>query len=294
MPLRSARRATWSLLEIVRPGNSPEPLGILLVDDETGVLWLRLRDRAEFEDLEEQDSDFLAVLAPDLEGKARENGGHALLDSLEDSLSNFLRIGSRAAMAYSGDARNAVNRLFDEHVAREQTAPGQTAPGQTPAEQAGGEVRPFVTHLPLYGLRAAATRFGEEFDQSGMSEPESWVLAPPGLRLMDGMFVVQVVGRSMEPLIPDGSYCIFRGPVTGSRQGKRLLIEQTSGPGAADLANRYTVKRYTSTKKINPDGTWEHAGIRLEPLNPDFEAFDLGPDPGDFRVIGEFVQVLEH
>jgi phage repressor protein C with HTH and peptisase S24 domain len=42
------------------------------------------------------------------------------------------------------------------------------------------------------------------------------------------MFVAQVVGRSMEPLIPDGSLCIFRHGVRGSRQGKRLLIEKFS------------------------------------------------------------------
>jgi phage repressor protein C with HTH and peptisase S24 domain len=110
------------------------------------------------------------------------------------------------------------------------------------------------------------------------------------MRLTDGMFVAQVVGRSMEPLIPDGSLCVFRGPVTGSRQGKRLLIEQTGGPGAADLAGRYTVKRYTSVKTTNDDGTWQHESIRLEPLNPEFTAFE--PDAGDFKVIAEFVQVF--
>ncbi len=91
----------------------------------------------------------------------------------------------------------------------------------------------------------------------------------------------------MEPLIPDGSYCIFRAPVTGTRQGKRLLIEQTGG---ADPSSRYTVKRYTSRKAVDDNDSWEHTNIRLEPLNPEFEAFDLGE--GDFRVIAEFVQVL--
>jgi len=144
-------------------------------------------------------------------------------------------------------------------------------------------------------LRAAATKFGEEFDAAEISQPEAWMRAPRGLRLTEGMFVAQVVGRSMEPLIPDGSYCIFRGPVTGSRQGKRLLIEQTGGlaggqGSAADLAGRYTVKRYTSRKSTDADGSWRHDGIRLEPLNPEFDAFELGA--GDFRVIAEFVQVL--
>lgn len=276
IPFRSAiaasRRATWSLLEIARPGRSLEPLGILLVDDETGNLTLRLRGESDFEDLEEQDADYLAALGPDLESRGSERGGgHALLAAFEDSLSGFLRIGSRTEIAYGGDARQVVNRLYDEHV--------------------DSEVRPFVTHLPFYGLRAAATRFGEEFAQAELTEPEAWLRAPRGLRLTEGMFVAQVVGRSMEPLISDGSYCLFRGPVVGSRQGKRLLVEVTNGPGAADLAGRYTVKRYTSSKVMNDDGTWQHDGIRLEPLNKEFEAFELGA--GDFRVIAEFMQVFE-
>jgi hypothetical protein len=268
----AATRATWSLLEIARPGGFPTPLGILLVDDETGKLTLRLKDETEFDDLAEQEGDFLAALAADLEARGREpGGGTALLASLEDSLSGFLRIGDRTPIEYFGDPGQTVSRLYDAHV--------------------DGEVRPFVTHLPLYGLRAAATRFGEEFDQAEVSEPEAWLRAPHGLRMTDGMFIAQVVGRSMEPLIPDGSHCIFRGPVVGSRQGKRLLIEQTGGRGMDPaLANRYTVKRYTSKKSVNPDETWQHESIRLEPLNPEFEAFELGP--GDFRVIAEFVQVL--
>ena len=269
-----SRWATWSLLEIARPGLSPEPLGILLVDDQTGQLSLRTRDAGEFQDLEEQDADFLAALASDLQAKALEPGaGHALLGFLEDCLSGFLRIGDRTAIAYSGDAGQTVNRLFDQYVDGD----------------VDREVRPFVTHLPLYGLRAAATRFGEEFDRAEMSEPDAWVRAPQGIRLTENMFVAQVVGRSMEPLIPDGSYCLFRSSVVGSRQGKRLLIEQTGG-GGTDLDSRYTVKRYTSVKKTNDDGTWEHERIRLEPLNSNFESFELGE--GEFRVIAEFVQVM--
>jgi len=297
LPFRSAaaaRRATWSLLEMARAGHEPEPLGILLVDEESGELTLRLRqidteepglgetedresgfrnDREDREsdlhNLEEQEADFLAALGPDLEAKAREAGGQALLASLEDSLSGFLRIGDRQATGYTGDARHTVDKLFDEHVDR--------------------DIRPFLTHLPFYALRAAATKFGDEFDPEQVSEPLSWMRTPAGLRLQEGMFIAQVIGRSMEPLIPDGSYCIFRAPVVGSRQGKRLLIEQTGGQGA-DPASRYTIKRYTSHKTESEDGSWEHAAIRLEPLNPEFEAFDLAA--GDFRVIAEFVGVL--
>src|ERR1700679_1749433 len=92
IPFRSAspvsRGATWSLLEIARPGLSPEPLGILLVDDQTGKLSLRTRDAGDFQDLEEQDADFLAALASDLEAKGLVPGaGHYMLFFQVDCLS---------------------------------------------------------------------------------------------------------------------------------------------------------------------------------------------------------------
>jgi hypothetical protein len=260
------RHAYWSLLEIAQPGRGAVPYGILLADRETGDLTQRLRDAADFADLEEQEYDILAALPDDLARKGAEMGGLRLLDWLEDSLSGFFRISDRSAIVYS-DARAAADRLFDEHV--------------------DSGVRPFVTHLPLYGLRAAATRFGEGMD----AEQEGWVRAPEKLRLKEGMFVARVVGRSMEPLIPDGSACIFRAPVTGSRKGRYLLIEQF---GETDFASRYTVKRYARQGALSEgvlnQGDDREAPIRLEPLNPEFEAFDLMGDR--FRVVAEFVQVL--
>ena len=59
--------------------------------------------------------------------------------------------------------------------------------------------------------------------------------------------------------------------------GKGLKIGLYSSPGPVTCAGA--------------DGSWQHESIRLEPLNPEFEAFELGS--GDFRVIAEFVQVLE-
>ena len=181
------RRASWSLLEVARPGQRPVAFGVLLADDETGGLTLRLRDPDCFDDLEEEEADFLAALPGDLLRKSREAGAARLLDGLEDILSHFLRIGDRTAIAYAGDAQTVTDRLFDEHV--------------------DGAVRPFVTHLPLYGLRAAATKFGEG---CGGRTGGLGARARRNLHLTEGMFVARVVGRSMEPLIPDGSLCVFR------------------------------------------------------------------------------------
>ena len=110
---------------------------------------------------------------------------------------------------------------------------------------------------------------------------------PPGVRAAKGMFAAKVVGRSMEPLIPDGSLCLFRPHGGGSRNGQKLLIEKY---GSSDASAQFTVKVYRSEKRVDPDGSWEHERIRMVPLNPDFEEWDLTPD--EFQVIGEFVAVL--
>jgi len=145
-------------------------------------------------------------------------------------------------------------------------------------------VQPFITHLPLYSLKAAATKFGEEREV----DSEGWVKAPAQLRLTDDMFVARVVGRSMEPRIPDGSLCVFRKGVVGSRQGKLVLVERF---GSTDTSARYTIKKYTSHKRQSEEGGWEHASVRLEPLNKEFEGFEL--KEGEAQVIAEFIQVLE-
>jgi hypothetical protein len=95
-----------------------------------------------------------------------------------------------------------------------------------------------------------------------------------------------VVGRSMEPLIPDGSICLFRAPVTGSRQGRLVLIEKF---GETDFASRYSVKKYAPHGGRDESAERE-AAILLQPLNPQFEPFYMLSD--EFRVIAEFVEVL--
>ncbi len=261
IPIGSRHRGYWSLLEIAPSGHPPVPYGILLADGETGELTLRLAGLQLFDELNEQEFDILDALPADLERKGRETGGLALMDQLERCASDFFRVSDREAIAWR-DARETVDRLFDEHV--------------------DATVRPFVSHLPVYSLRAAATKFGEGMD----SEQEGWVRAPEKLRLSQGMFVAYVVGRSMEPLIPDGSACIFRAPVTGSRKGRLLLIEKA---GETDFASRYTVKRY-ARQGVLAESAEREGAIRLEPLNREFPAFDLTSD--EFRVIAEFVQVL--
>ncbi len=149
----------------------------------------------------------------------------------------------------------------------------------------------YVTCVPLIPLKAAAGYFGEP-----QAVPESdeweWVEIEAHHRLRQGMFVAQVVGKSMEPAIPEGSYCLFASPVTGFRHGRTVLVKLHDGVDP-ETGERYTVKRYESEKATSEDGTWRHLKIMLKPNNPAFEPIELHcEDEGSVQVIAEMVEVL--
>ena len=263
----STQRGEYLLLHLALPGRAPVHVGVLLLDPVSDRLHLKLRQ--DWEDLgEPEDVEVLSLLQEDFAQKHAEMGGEVLLRFLEDTLSNVLRISDRQPVMV-GNYTRALERLYEKHV--------------QPAR-----VVPFVTHLPLYSVRAAAGKFREDQEV----EPEAWIKAPPGVRLTHDMFAAHIAGRSMEPKIPDGSLCVFRAGVAGTRQGKLLLIQNR---GASDSGGQFTVKRYHSEKVPTEDG-WRHASIRLEPLNPEFEAWSLDPsdldEGGPYRVIAEFVALL--
>jgi SOS-response transcriptional repressor LexA len=262
MPVATTQSARLFLLTVELAGAESMPAGVMLQDAGTNALHLRLRRDWELI-ASDEDAEVLSALAADLESKAAGMGAARLLGSLEDSLSNALRI---------SEPREIVVEDFPRALARHYRQSVEARP------------LPFVTHLPRYSVAVAAGKFLENREV----EAEGWEEAPPGLRLTPEMFVAQIAGRSMEPRIPDGSLCVFRANVTGSRQGRLVLVESQGG-GAND---RYTVKRYTSVKRQDPGGSWEHERIRLEPLNPEFDAWDLDPEEDRFHVIAEFVQVL--
>jgi hypothetical protein len=96
----------------------------------------------------------------------------------------------------------------------------------------------------------------------------------------------------MVPLIPSGSWCLFKPPRAGGREGRVLLVWHS---GISDLhtGGQYTVKKYHSEKCFDPDGGWQHLRIELRPLNPAYQPIVLEPrEEGEVRVLAEFVKVL--
>jgi hypothetical protein len=148
----------------------------------------------------------------------------------------------------------------------------------------------YVTCVPLVPLKAAAGAFSDP--QHIEDDNWDWVEIQTKRRLRRGMFVAQVVGQSMEPLIHDGSYCLFSAPVTGSRQGKIVLV-QYRGPGDPETGGSFTIKRYRSTKTGDQGEKWKHTQITLEALSPNCEAIVLSPESeGDVEVIAEYILTL--
>ena len=148
----------------------------------------------------------------------------------------------------------------------------------------------YFTCVPFIPLKAAAGTFsGPQYvEEDGSTE---WVTVDSRHRLREGMFVAQVIGKSMEPAIPDGAYCLFRSPVEGTRQGKTVLVQLREATDP-ETGQRYTVKRYESQKAEQGD-SWHHTRITLKPVNPDFEPIVLtGTDEGELQVIAELVEVL--
>lgn len=185
-------------------------------------------------------------------------------------------------------ASEAYRRLRSDSVdASLPTTPRVSPPGlrivvPKPSER-------YATCVPLVPLKAAAGAFGDP--QHIETEGFEWVAVEARHRLRPGMFVAQVVGKSMEPTIQDGAYCLFRAPVEGTRQGKIVLV-QLQGASDPETGQRYTVKRYGSEKATDQD-SWRHTKISLKPLNPAFEAMVFtGADEQQLQVVAEFVEVV--
>ena len=148
----------------------------------------------------------------------------------------------------------------------------------------------YVTCVPLVPLKAAAGAFSDP--QHIDDDDFAWVAVETTRRLRRGMFVARVVGKSMEPRIPDGAHCLFAAPVEGTRQGKTVLVEMRDVTDP-ESGQRYTVKRYQSEKASDGD-SWHHTKITLKPINGDFAPIVLtGAEEGQLQVVAEVVEVLD-
>jgi len=257
------KRAEYSLLLSDLPGHGVQTIGVLLLDPATDTLHLRLRRDWDAVAADE-DAEVFEELEDDLAMQARERGGAAVLDFLESVASQSIRLTEREAVTVRNFDKT-LGELYREHVPT--------------------QVLRFKTHLPRYSLAVAAGPF---LSNDENISAEDWVEVPADLVIDENMFIAEIHGHSMEPRIPNGSLCVFRRNVIGSRNGRLVLVRNS------ELAddNQYTVKRYKSEKRTTEDG-FVQTRIRLESLNPEYPSWDLDPDEDKYQIVAEFVCVLE-
>lgn len=151
------------------------------------------------------------------------------------------------------------------------------------------EARPWKNCIPLLTLKAAAGYVGDE----RLVEPEAWVKPNGRTRPGPGLFVAQVVGESMNRRIPNGSYCVFRFPVSGSRNDRVILVEHRD-LADPELEGSFTLKIWRSIKKPAGEGSWEHEEIWLlsDSSEPGYEPISLRALEGSATAVAELIEIL--
>jgi DUF2075 family protein len=151
-------------------------------------------------------------------------------------------------------------------------------------------VKPFVNAVPIYDIKVAASNFSDP----QFYEEFQWVELPMQVSPKNGYFIAQVIGESMNKIIPNSSYCLFEEYTAGSRNGEIVLAECTSIQDG-DYGSGYTIKKYSSTKSYSED-SYSHESIILEPLSYDdsYEPMILSDNEIiKFSVKGIFKKVLK-
>jgi DUF2075 family protein len=152
------------------------------------------------------------------------------------------------------------------------------------------EANPYVTHVPIYDLYAAAG----SFSGSQIIDGIQWVELPDHINVSEGMFVMRVEGESMNRRIPSGSWCLFKSNPGGTRNGKVVLVQHRSIDDP-DHGGSYTVKVYHSDKSSEEDGSFNTRIV----LKPDTNAFgyssiELEDDGEELTIIGEYLAVISN
>ncbi|MFN8155708.1 MAG: DUF3427 domain-containing protein [Bacteroidia bacterium] len=152
------------------------------------------------------------------------------------------------------------------------------------------EVIPYKNCIPLFDVSAAAGRF----EETNLADSFEWVELNKPFNYGEDFFVCKIVGESMNKVIPNGSWCLFRKDPGGTRNGKIVLVRQKNVQDT-EFGNGLTVKIYES-KKSQISDSWQQDEIILHPSSYNDEFSDLsfvGDDLIDFKVIGVFVEVLK-
>ena len=217
----------------------------------------------------------------------------ALADRIvKNTYRTLMTRGQKSCLIYSADreTRDYFRSRLIRKLAEQPSLDDVFVPADLPFRELSPDVvRPYVNSVPLFDLKFAAG----SFSLPQLAAEARWAELPNHLQARPGLFVARVDGESMNRVIPNGSWCLFRANPMGSRQGKIVVVESQEF-GDPDLGGRFTIKRYRS-EKVTASADWRHDRVILSPESSDrnFEAITLFADRDlEFRVVAEFLMVL--
>jgi hypothetical protein len=112
------RFAEVVFLRLALPGQPERNVGLFLLDRGTGNLFVRVRDDWD-RIVAPDEAELLSQLSGDFQRRIQElddGGGERFLQSLEEQLSNILRLSNREIVRIS-NIRAELDRLFDQNCA---------------------------------------------------------------------------------------------------------------------------------------------------------------------------------
>lgn len=141
--------------------------------------------------------------------------------------------------------------------------------------------------VPAYDLKASA---GPGLEH-GAVQALAWLRPPAGRHAgVEGLFLAQVSGSSMEPLAPDGAWCLFRTPVRPPLVRKVVLL-QLRDSADEETGGGYLLKRIGAVEML--DANTGALRLRLDSVAKDFAPRYLTVrDEAELQAVGELVEVL--
>lgn len=182
-----------------------------------------------------------------------------------------------------------LREYFAQHMPKFSKTPLRVLKPSTEPEQ---ELVPYVNSVPLYSLKVAAGEF--KFNEH--PEELKFIRVPDGVRVSPDHFACQIMGNSMNKIVQDGQFALFKKYYSGSRNGLMVLAEYYDFQDA-DYGSCYTFKEYYSQKLVTEEG-FMHKRIVLKPksFDPNYKEIEIDSDATisrQFNVIGIFERVLE-
>jgi DUF2075 family protein len=219
----------------------------------------------------------------------RDNTEQLLDEIIKNTYRTLMTRGQKGCYIFCTDpeTREYFQRITQRQDINEQPAP-QVFEGLELKVVSIENAKPYDTHVPIYDLHASAG----DFSTSQFLSEHQWVELPDHINAREGMFVMRVIGESMNRRIPNGSWCLFKTNPGGTRNGKVVLVQHRSIEDP-DHGGSYTVKVYHSEKAVD-DETKVNSKVVLK---PDTNAFGYSPimiEDGEegLMIVGEYLGVI--